>query len=145
MQGILKIALEQARPATARGQCASYIPELTKANPDHLGISVRTTDGRSWHVGDCGVRFTIQSISKIITLILVFEKIGYDAVFSKVGIPTKSGVGGGLLSVADNRMGIGIFGPALDKKGNSAAGQVILEFLSTELDLHLFGRDIRPY
>jgi hypothetical protein len=37
----------------------------------------------------------------------------------KVGIPTKSGVGGGLLSVSDKRAGIGVFGPALDAQGNS--------------------------
>lgn len=58
MQEILQTALERARPATAKGRCASYIPELTKADPHYLGISIRTTDGRSWHAGDYRVRFT---------------------------------------------------------------------------------------
>ena len=55
-----------------------------------------------------------------------------------VGIPSKSGVGGGILSVVDKKMGIGIFGPALDSKGNSIAGRYILRSLSRELGLHMF-------
>lgn len=56
----------------------------------------------------------------------------------KVGIPSKSGVGGGIMSVLPNKMGIGIYGPALDKKGNSIGGDGILEDLSKELDLSIF-------
>ena len=55
-----------------------------------------------------------------------------------VGIPTKSGVGGGLLSVVDKQMGIGIYGPSLDEKGNCIAGRPLLEYLSSELNLHMF-------
>ena len=56
----------------------------------------------------------------------------------KVGIPTKSGVGGGLLSVSDKRAGIGVFGPALDAQGNSIAGCKLLREISNELRLNLF-------
>lgn len=56
----------------------------------------------------------------------------------KVGIPTKSGVGGGLLSVSDKRAGIGVFGPALDSQGNSIAGCKLLREISNDLRLNLF-------
>ncbi len=56
----------------------------------------------------------------------------------KVGIPTKSGVGGGLLSVSDKRAGIGVFGPALDAQGNSMAGCKLLREISNKLRLNLF-------
>ena len=59
----------------------------------------------------------------------------------KVGLPAKSGVGGGILSVVDRRMGIGIFGPALDGKGNSVAGERVLRHLSQQLHLHIFDTD----
>ena len=59
----------------------------------------------------------------------------------EVGVPSKSGVGGGILSVVDTRMGIGIFGPALDEKGNSVAGQHVLKLLSKELKLHMFAAE----
>jgi len=301
---LLEKALRQGHTVIEQGQCASYIPELQKADPNQLALSIRTVDGQLWHSGNYAQRFTIQSISKVIMLILAFDYCGYDAVFSKVGmepsgeafnafvdlattrvhptnpminagaltvvsllekrtnledvlsytrrlcmddsialneavykseminsarnhsiayllkskgiiegnvehtidfytrmcalqvtsdslanfasvlaydgknpitgqrflshrsaqiaktimltcgmydgsgefavrvgVPAKSGVGGGILAVSDNRMGIGIFGPALDSKGNSIAGQKVLEYLSQELDLHLFGRD----
>ena len=50
----------------------------------------------------------------------------------------KSGVGGGIMAVVPTRMGIGIFGPALDRKGNSVAGIRLLERLSQELYLSIF-------
>lgn len=55
-----------------------------------------------------------------------------------VGIPAKSGVGGGIMASVPSRMGIGVFSPALDEKGNSIAGYGILRDLSRELDLSIF-------
>lgn len=55
-----------------------------------------------------------------------------------VGFPAKSGVGGGILGVIPRRMGIGVFSPALDKRGNSRAGIQVLAKLSSELDLSIF-------
>ena len=55
-----------------------------------------------------------------------------------VGIPAKSGVGGGIMAVVPNKMGIGIYSPALDSKGNSCAGIKALELLSRELELSIF-------
>lgn len=56
----------------------------------------------------------------------------------KVGVPAKSGVGGGIMAVVPTRMGIGIYAPALDKKGNSIAGIKALEELSEKLYLSIF-------
>ncbi len=55
-----------------------------------------------------------------------------------VGVPAKSGVGGGIMAVVPNRMGIGIYSPALDSKGNSCAGIKALEMMSKELELSIF-------
>ena len=55
-----------------------------------------------------------------------------------VGFPAKSGVGGGIMGVVPGKMGIGIYSPALDQKGNSVAGIKALEMLSKELDLSIF-------
>ncbi len=56
----------------------------------------------------------------------------------KIGVPTKSGVGGGLVAAAPNHYGIGIFSPALDHAGNSVAGLALLELISKELKLSIF-------
>lgn len=301
MQKILDDAVREGRDLTSMGKTADYIPELGRVNKDYLGVCVFTKDGERWQSGDSDVRFTIQSISKVITLAAALEKCGFEKVFARVGmepsgdafnslikldltsdhpfnpminsgaiavtnylvslvnfeemldftrklcldnqivldekvyqsemnhisrnkaiaylleskgilensvedtidfyvkmcslsvtaaslagfglvlasdgihpvtgkrllagnvvrtvktimltcgmydgsgkfavevgVPSKSGVGGGILSVADKRMGIGIFGPALDEKGNSVAGQYVLREISEKLKLHMF-------
>ena len=56
----------------------------------------------------------------------------------RVGVPAKSGVGGGIMAVVPTRMGIGIFSPGLDGKGNSLAGAQVLERLSKRMYLSIF-------
>ena len=55
-----------------------------------------------------------------------------------VGVPAKSGVGGGIMASIPTRMGIGIFSPALDSKGNSVAGIQVLKRLSKRMYLSIF-------
>jgi glutaminase len=55
-----------------------------------------------------------------------------------VGFPAKSGVGGGIMGVIPRKMGIGVFAPALDKRGNSYAGVQALANLSQILDLGIY-------
>lgn len=301
MQNVLEEALEIGQSYIAAGKCADYIPELGKQDKSKLGISVFTKGGERYSVGDTKKRFTIQSISKVVTLSLALQMLGFSRVFEnmnmepsgdafnslvkldlasnkpfnpminagaiatigylvpevtfeemldytrkicldekieldekvfesemshcsrnkaiayllkskgalesdvdicldrytrmcslgvtaeslagfglvlanggrhpetgdrlmeektvrvvktimltcgmydgsgefavRVGIPSKSGVGGGILSVVEKEMGIGIYGPALDEKGNSIAGRHILEYLSRVLKLHIF-------
>ncbi len=56
----------------------------------------------------------------------------------EVGIPSKSGVSGGVFSAIPNKMGIGVIGPSLDKKGNSIVGIKILSEIVSEKKLSLF-------
>lgn len=304
MQKILEEALAIGRKHIADGKCASYIPELARADKNDLGVCVITKSVDRYTAGDTKKRFTIQSISKVISLAIALEHFGYEKVFDKmnmepsgdafnslikldmtsdkpfnpminagaittigylvkeltfedmlayarrvcmdpgividekvfasemancarnraigyllqskeileddvektlelytkmcslsvtaeslaniglvlanggrhpetgvrlidaeavrlvktimltcgmydgsgefavrVGIPSKSGVGGGILAVVEKRMGIGIYGPALDEKGNSIAGQHMLEYLSKTLNLHMFASE----
>ena len=57
---------------------------------------------------------------------------------TSVGLPAKSGVGGGILAVSPGRMGIGVFGPSLDERGNSLAGIKLLQMLSAQLELSIY-------
>jgi glutaminase len=56
----------------------------------------------------------------------------------KVGIPAKSGISGGIIAVVPNKMGIAVFSPRLDARGNSVRGVKVCEELSQHLGLHLF-------
>jgi len=91
MKRILENIIENNRKWTKEGELASYIPELTRADKDALGICVTTLDGDEFYAGDYKTKFTIQSVSKVITLMLSILDNGKDYVFSKVGMePTES-------------------------------------------------------
>lgn len=55
-----------------------------------------------------------------------------------VGIPAKSGVSGGIMGAVPGKCGIGIYGAALDEKGNSVAGIKILEIMAKKYSLSMF-------
>ncbi|MDO5016400.1 MAG: glutaminase A [Eubacteriales bacterium] len=78
--------LEEAAPYCEQGELASYIPELTKADPQHLGIYLVTSDGKAIGFGDYQVPFTIQSISKVASLLLALRLYSPEEVFSRVGM-----------------------------------------------------------
>jgi glutaminase len=55
-----------------------------------------------------------------------------------VGVPGKSGIGGGIVVVAPGKGALGTFAPPLDAYGNSVKGQLAARFLSRRLGLSLF-------
>jgi glutaminase len=58
----------------------------------------------------------------------------------RVGIPAKSGVGGGILAALPARLGLGSYSPRLDSHGNSVRGIRVCEALSLHYDLHMLNR-----
>ncbi len=78
----------------------------------------------------------IRTIKSLMLTCGLYDESGEFGVL--VGIPSKSGVGGGLVSAVSGRWGIGIYGPALDPKGNSSGGIAALEHMSHLLKLNMF-------
>ncbi len=75
------------------------------------------------------------------TLAVMFTCGTYDFSGSwayNVGVPAKSGVGGGICGVVNRQLGIGTFSPRLDAKGNSVRGVAAFADLANELGLHVF-------
>lgn len=70
---------------TSKGKVADYIPELGKANPNDIAIAVVNKDGKVISAGDVHQKFTIQSISKIIALMIAVQENGEKVVFEKIG------------------------------------------------------------
>ncbi len=62
-----------------------------------------------------------------------------------VGLPAKSGIGGGIVTISPGKGGLGTFAPRLDAAGNSVKGQLAAKFLSRKLGLDLFAsRPVGP-
>ena len=55
-----------------------------------------------------------------------------------IGLPGKSGIGGGIVTVSPGKGGLGTFAPPLDGAGNSVKGQLVAQFLSRQLGMDLF-------
>ena len=83
---VLEDALEFGLRYIGEGKLADYIPALTKANPNHLGITVLTRDGVYHSVGDTEHSFTIQSVGKVLLLIYALVELGSETVFDRVGV-----------------------------------------------------------
>lgn len=62
-----------------------------------------------------------------------------------VGIPAKSGVGGGIVGVVNRQLGIGTYSPRLDEKGNSVRGVAAFRSLGDELGRVAIARFTRPH
>src|SRR5258708_35047174 len=72
--------------AETGGAVADYIPELSKADPDHFGISLATIDGHVYEVGDSRLPFTIQSISKPFVFAMALDRLGAARVEGIIGV-----------------------------------------------------------
>ena len=89
--------------AENNGTLANYIPELTKANPAHFGISLATIDGHVYEIGDSDVSFTIQSISKAFVFALALDLLGAERVEAAIGVEPSGDAFNSIRLTADNR------------------------------------------
>lgn len=78
MQALLNEILEQARPLIGQGKVASYIPALADVPANQLGIAVYGNDGELFHAGDAQTAFSVQSISKVFSLVQAIQHSGED-------------------------------------------------------------------
>ena len=79
---------------------------------------------------------TAQRVLAVLATSGLYERSGdwlYDC-----GLPGKSGVSGGIVTVAPGKGGLGVFSPPLDAAGNSVRGQLVTQYLSEALGLNLF-------
>jgi len=56
----------------------------------------------------------------------------------KVGLPAKSGVGGGIVAIVPGKGAIAVFSPRLDEAGNSVKAQKVIEYVTNKLDFNVF-------
>jgi glutaminase len=102
MKIILDTIIDKNKHWTKEGKVASYIPELSKANGEALGMCITTLEGEEFFAGDYEMKFTIQSISKVITLMLAMIDNGVDYVFSKIGMEPTEGAFNSIISLENN-------------------------------------------
>lgn len=103
LRGTLQRLYDQFRELRD-GKVADYIPELAKADPEWFGISLVTTQGQSFDVGDRDVKFSMQSVSKPFVFGLALEDHGLEGVLDRVGVePTGEAFNSIVLDELSNR------------------------------------------
>ncbi|QUY51140.1 glutaminase B [Serratia plymuthica] len=82
---LLDDILQQVRPLIGKGKVADYIPALAEVAADRLAIAVCTVDGEMFQAGDATERFSIQSISKVLSLTLALTRYQEHEIWQRVG------------------------------------------------------------
>ncbi len=77
----------------------------------------------------------VRGVLSVMTTCGMYDSAGEWLV--SVGLPAKSGVSGGVIAVLPGSLGIGVFSPRLDERGNSVRGIAVCRDLSRDLSLHL--------
>ena len=83
-------SIKKSERFIGEGELATYIPELANVDPNGFALSIVTTTGDVYNFGDIDTVFSMQSISKVISLIMALNDNTIQDVFEKVGTePTK--------------------------------------------------------
>jgi glutaminase len=85
------------------GANADYIPALAKVDSNIYGIALVTTDGKVYTAGDITSEVSIQSISKVFTMIRVMEEQGIDAIEKNMGVDATGQVFNSITAVEQYR------------------------------------------
>lgn len=73
---VIESIYREVQPFFGKGKVADYIPALAEVDPHQYGIAIATIDGQTLGVGDYRTKFSIQSISKVYTLVMVIRQMG---------------------------------------------------------------------
>jgi glutaminase len=82
----LELILEEVSKLDNKGENASYIPILSKQDPNIIGISIVDCNGNIYNKGDSDKKIPMESISKVFTLAMLLNKVDIDEVASKIGL-----------------------------------------------------------
>lgn len=82
---MLDAILAEVTPLIGQGKVADYIPALACVDGAKLGIAISTVDGQHYCAGDAHERFSIQSISKVLSLVVAMNHYQEEEIWQRVG------------------------------------------------------------
>ena len=112
-------------PTENTGRVADYIPELGKVAPGKFGVHLVTIDDREFHYGDSREPFSIQSIAKVLSLTMAYQRLG-DALWKRVDVEPSGTPFNSLIQLENDR---GIPRNPMMNAGALVVCDVLLDFL----------------
>jgi len=103
------------------GKNADYIPALAKVDPNLFGIAVVTADGKVYTAGDVTTEVSIQSISKVFTMMQVIQEQGLDAIEKRIGVDATGARFNSIIAVEAVKTTIGAGAPEMNPLVNPGA------------------------
>ncbi len=82
---LIRDVYQKIKNTEDQGEMASYIPELSKVDPANFGVHISTINQINFGTGNCYDKFSIQSIAKVLALILAYRIVG-DEIWNRVGV-----------------------------------------------------------
>ena len=82
---IIQEIYQKVKNIDDKGQLASYIPELANVDPKNFGVHISTINQVNFGIGNYNDKFSIQSIAKVLALILAYRIVG-DEIWDRVGV-----------------------------------------------------------
>jgi len=153
LEGTLLLTERTYRGQHGGGKAASYIPELALVDPDLFAVSATTLDGATCSAGDSDVKFSMQSISKVLSLAFAIERFGAKSVFTRVGMEPCAEAFNSIVKLEltsnvplnpfINAGAIAVASMIAEGCGDSALNQV-LDFASEAIGLTPLGEPKRP-
>jgi len=113
-------------PQDNTGRVADYIPELGKVSPDKFGVHIITVDEREFHLGDHAEGFSIQSIAKVLSLTMAYQRLNQD-LWKRVGVEPSGTPFNSLIQLEQDR---GIPRNPMMNAGALVVCDVLLSFLN---------------
>lgn len=78
IQEIISEIETEVIPYFGQGKTVGYIPALRDVNPNQFALTVTSTDGQQFQVGNCTEKYSIQSVSKVLTFTVALKLLGAD-------------------------------------------------------------------
>ncbi|WP_299122288.1 glutaminase [uncultured Tenacibaculum sp.] len=82
---VIKEVYKKTSNIENKGELATYIPQLAKVDPLNFGVHISTLDNLNFGIGDYSEKFSIQSISKVLSLSLAYRTLGED-IWNRLGV-----------------------------------------------------------
>jgi glutaminase len=103
------------------GKNADYIPALAKVDPNLFGIAMVTPDGKVYTAGDVKTEVSIQSISKVFTMMQVIQEQGLESVEKRIGVDATGARFNSIIAVEAVKTTIGAGAPEMNPLVNPGA------------------------
>jgi len=103
------------------GKNADYIPALAKVDPNLFGIAVVTPDGKVYTAGDVKTEVSIQSISKVFTMMQVIQEQGLESIEKRIGVDATGARFNSIIAVEAVKTTIGAGAPEMNPLVNPGA------------------------